>query len=148
ASSQAKATYRVGIGTVGNVGPGTITTPITSNAAISAVTNPFAATGGAERETIEEAKISGPGRVITQARAVTLPDYELPAKAIAAAGKAKARVGLRGGYKVVQVYIVPEDADTVPPPLPSADLKDTVRQELESRQPVNRMAGVDVLDPT
>lgn len=148
AGSQAKAIYRVGIGRAGNVGPGTITTPITSNASISAVTNPFAATGGAERETIDEAKISGPGRVITQARAVTLPDHELLAKAIAGVGKARARVGLRGGYKVVQVYIVPEDAGTIPPPLPSAELKATVRQELESRQPVNRMAGVDVLDPT
>ena len=51
-------------------------------------------------------------------------------------------------YKVVQVYIVPEDPTSTPPPLPSADLKDSLRQELELRQPVNRMAGVDVLDPT
>jgi uncharacterized phage protein gp47/JayE len=148
AGAQAKAIYRVGIGRTGNVGPGTITVPITSNAAISAVSNPFPAEGGAERETIDEAKISGPGRVITQARAVTLPDYELLAKAFGGVGKARARVGLRGGYKVVQVYIVPEDAGTIPPPLPSGELKDGVRQLLESRQPVNRMAGVDVLDPT
>lgn len=103
AGAQAKAIYRVGIGRTGNVGPATITVPITSNAAISAVSNPFAAEGGAERETIDEAKISGPGRVITQARAVTLPDYELLAKAFGGVGKARARVGLRGGYKVVQV---------------------------------------------
>jgi hypothetical protein len=32
--------------------------------------------------------------------------------------------------------------------MPSAELKDSLRQELEARQPVNRMAGVDVLDPT
>ncbi len=148
AGSQAKAIYRVGLGRAGNVGPGTITVPITSIAAISAVVNPFAAEGGAERETIDEAKISGPGRIITQARAVTLPDYVLLAKAFGGVGKASARVGLRGGYKVVQVYIVPEDAGTIPPPMPSGELKDGVRQLLESRMPVNRMAGVDVLDPT
>lgn len=142
-----KAVYRVGLGRVGNVGPGSITIPVTSNAAITAVTNPFAAEGGAERETIDEAKISGPGRVISQERAVTLQDYELLAKAFPGVGKARARVGLRGGYKVVQVYIVPEDAGSIPPPLPSAELKDSLRQELEARQPVNRMAGVDVLDP-
>jgi uncharacterized phage protein gp47/JayE len=148
AGAEVKATYRVGLGRAGNVGPGTITVPVTANAAIAAVTNPFAAEGGAERETIDEAKISGPGRVITQARAVTLQDYELLAKAFPGVGKARARVGLRGGYKVVQLYVVPEDAGTIPPPMPSAELKDSLRQELESRQPVNRMAGVDVLDPT
>jgi uncharacterized phage protein gp47/JayE len=148
AGAQAKAIYRVGLGRTGNVGPGTITVPVTSNASIAAVSNPFAAEGGAERETIDEAKISGPGRVITQARAVTLQDYELLSTAFPGVGKAKARVGLRGGYKVVQVFVVPEDAGTIPPPLPSAELKDNLRQELELRQPVNRMAGVDVLDPS
>jgi hypothetical protein len=148
AGAQVKAIYRIGLGRTGNVGPDTITVPITSNAAIASVSNPFAAEGGAERETIDEAKISGPGRVITQARAVTLQDYELLATGFSGVGKARARVGLRGGYKVVQVYIAPEDPTSVPPALPSADLKDSLRQELELRQPVNRMAGVDVLDPT
>ncbi|HZJ64910.1 MAG TPA: putative baseplate assembly protein [Kofleriaceae bacterium] len=147
ASAQVKAIYRVGLGRAGNVGPGTITVPVTSNASIASVSNPFAAEGGAERESIDEAKISGPGRVITQSRAVTLEDYELLSKAFPSVGKARARVGLRGGYKVVQVYVVPEDTGSIPPPLPSAELKDGLRQELESRQPVNRMAGVDVLDP-
>ena len=148
AGAQAKAIYRIGLGRAGNVGPGAVTVQVTSNPAIASVTNPFAAAGGAERETSDEAKISGPGRVITQGRAVTLQDYELLATGFAGVGKARARVGLRGGYKVVQVYIVPEDPTTIPPPLPSAELKDSLRQELELRQPVNRMAGVDVLDPT
>lgn len=148
AGAQVRAVYRIGIGRTGNVGPDTITVPVTSNTAIASLSNPFAAEGGAERETIDEAKISGPGRVITQARAVTLQDYELLATGFSGVGKARARVGPRGGYKVVQVYIVPEDAGSIPPPMPSADLKDSLRQELELRQPVNRMAGVDVLDPT
>jgi hypothetical protein len=148
AGAQVRATYRVGLGRAGNVGAGAINVPVTSLAGVIAVANPFPAEGGAERETIEEAKISGPGSVITQERAVTLQDYELLAKGFPGVGKAKARVGLRGGYKVVQVYVVPEDAGTVPPPMPSAELKDALRQELEARQPVNRMAGVDVLDPT
>jgi predicted phage baseplate assembly protein len=143
-----RATYRIGLGRTGNVGPDSITIPITSNASIQSVSNPFAAEGGADRETIDEAKISGPGRVISQGRAVTLQDYALLAAGFSGVGKASARVGLRGGYKVVQVYVVPEDPTTIPPPLPSADLKDSLRQELELRQPVNRMAGVDVLDPT
>ena len=36
----------------------------------------------------------------------------------------------------------------MPPPLPSGELKDALKQHLESRMPVNRMAGVDVRDPS
>src|SRR5262249_42107221 len=108
---------------------------------------PFAAEGGADRETIDEAKISGPGRVITQARAVTLQDYELLAKACPGVGKAKARVGLRDGYKLVQVYSVPEDPSTVPPPPTAAAREDTLLQTLEPRSLATGWAGVAFLDP-
>jgi hypothetical protein len=149
AGAQVKATYRIGLGVGGNVGPDTIKVAVSAVAAVQAVSNPFAAQGGADRESNEEAKISGPGSIVSQERAVTLEDYELLAKAFPGVGKAHARVGLRGGYKVVQVYVVPEDTTgAMPPPLPSADLKDALKQVLESRMPVNRMAGVDVLDPT
>jgi uncharacterized phage protein gp47/JayE len=146
ALAQVTSRYRIGLGVAGNVGPDTLTAP-TALAAVTAATNPFAAEGGADRESTDEARISGPGSVIAQERAVTLEDYELLAEGVAGVGKAKARVGLRGGYKVVQVVIAPENPRTVPPPLPSDDLRETVRQHLESRMPVNRMAGVEVLDP-
>jgi predicted phage baseplate assembly protein len=115
---------------------------------IAAIGNPFAAEGGADRESTEEAKVSGPGSVIAQERAVTLQDYELLAEGFAGVGKAKARVGLRGGYKVVQLFIAPETPQTVPPPPTSGELKEALKAQLEARMPVNRMAGVDVLDPT
>jgi uncharacterized phage protein gp47/JayE len=146
ALAQVTSRYRIGLGVAGNVGPDTLTAP-TALAAVTAATNPFAAEGGADRESTDEARISGPGSVIAQERAVTLEDYELLAEGVAGVGKAKARVGLRGGYKVVQVVIAPENPRTVPPPPPSDDLRDTVGQHLESRMPVNRMAGVEVLDP-
>jgi predicted phage baseplate assembly protein len=147
AGAEVRSRYRIGLGVVGNVGPDALTVP-TALAEVTAVTNPFAAAGGADRESTDEAKISGPGTVIAQERAVTLEDYELLAKAVAGVGKAKARVGLRGGYKVVQVVIAPENPRTVPPPPPSDDLREAVARHLESRMPVNRMAGVEVLDPT
>lgn len=147
AGAQVKAVYRIGLGRGGNVTSDTLTVAVTSVAGVKSINNPYPAQGGAERETIEEAKISGPGSIVTQERAVTLQDYELLARAFPGVGKAKARVGLRGGYKVVQVYIAPEDPDTVPPPLPSDELKAALKDDLELRQPVNRMAGVDVLDP-
>lgn len=139
--------YRIGMGTGGNVGSDTLTVPVTAVPEITGVGNPFAATGGADRESVEEARLAGPGSVITQDRAITLADFELLAEGFPGVGKAKARVGLRGGYKVVQVFVAAADPDTVPPPPPSDELRAAVKQHLEARMPVNRMAGVDVLAP-
>ena len=148
AGSQVTATYRIGLGSRGNVGADTLTVFVSAVPEVTAISNPFPAAGGADRESTEEAKISGPGSVIAQERAVTLLDYELLAEAFPGIGKAKARVGLRGGYKVVQVFVAPEDPQTVPPPLPADELKEALEGHLHARMPVNRMAGVDVLDPT
>jgi predicted phage baseplate assembly protein len=147
AGARIDLSYRIGLGTVGNVGPDTLTVAVTSLPEVTAVTNPFGATGGADRESIDEARISGPGSVIAQDRAVTLLDHELLAEAFPGVGKAKARVGLRGGYKVVQVFIAPEQPDVIPPVPPADDLRVALASHLEARMPVNRMAGVDVLDP-
>jgi hypothetical protein len=147
AGAQVTARYRIGLGSQGNVGAGTLTVFLSAVPEIKSITNPFSATGGADRESTEEAKISGPGSVVSQERAVTLADYELLAKAFPGVGKAKARVGLRGGYKVVQLFVAPENPKTIPPPPPSGELKEALKERLESRMPVNRMAGVDVLDP-
>jgi hypothetical protein len=147
AGARVVALYRVGMGAAGNVGPDALTTFVTAVPEVTAVGNPFAAAGGADRESTEEAKLAGPGSVIAQERAVTLEDFELLAEGFPGVGKAKARVGLRGGYKVVQVFVVAEDPATIPPPPPAAALRVAVKRHLEARMPVNRMAGVDVLDP-
>ena len=147
AGSRVELTYRIGLGAIGNVPPDSLTVFLSALPEVTAITNPFAATSGADRETVEEARISGPGSVIAQERAVTLADYELLAKAFPGVGQARARVGLRGGDKVVQVYIAPEQPDAIPPVPPSDALRDALAQRLEAAMPVNRMAGVDVLDP-
>ena len=147
AGARVQARYRIGLGGDGNVGPDTLTVFLTALPGVNAVTNPFAAEGGADRASTEEAKVSGPGAVIAQERAVTLEDYELLAEGFPGVGKARARVGLRGGYKVVQVFVAPENPRAVPPPPPSGGLRAALQEHLEARMPVNRMAGVDVLDP-
>ncbi|MCE9672841.1 putative baseplate assembly protein [Myxococcus stipitatus] len=147
AGSQVQARYRVGLGSGGNVGSDALSVPVTTVPGVKALNNPFAATGGADRESTEEAKISGPGSIIAQERAVTLRDYELLAEGFGGVGKARARVGLRGGYKVVQLYVAPENPQTVPPPPPSSELREKLQRFLEARMPVNRMAGVEVLAP-
>ena len=147
AGAEITAVYRIGLGARGNVGADTLSVFLTAVPEIAAISNPFPAEGGADRESTEEAKISGPGSVIAQERAVTLQDYELLAEGFPGIGKAKARVGLRGGYKVVQVFIAPETPRTVPPPATAGELKEALKAHLEASMPVNRMAGVDVLDP-
>ena len=147
AGAEITAIYRIGLGARGNVGAETLSVFLTAVPEIAAISNPFPAEGGADRESTEEAKTSGPGSVIAQERAVTLQDYELLAEGFPGIGKAKARVGLRGGYKVVQVFIAPETPRTVPPPATAGELKEALKAHLEASMPVNRMAGVDVLDP-
>ncbi len=81
------ATYRIGNGSSGNIGAGTLGHIITSDALFvahmqegSAVWNPIAAHGGQERESMEAVKQYAPSAFRTQQRAVTKADYELFAK--------------------------------------------------------------------
>jgi hypothetical protein len=84
-----EAEYRVGSGSVGNVGMDTLkqfhdnnnyNLPHSSHAlvqeVIDSVTNPLPATGGVDMESMDDAKIAGPRSLMTLERAVTLKDYE------------------------------------------------------------------------
>ena len=79
------ATYRIGNGNAGNVGPDAISHIVSSdpsvisdlsNPVITAVTNPMAASGGIEPETIEQVRQNAPTAFRKQQRAVTPSDYE------------------------------------------------------------------------
>lgn len=79
------ATYRVGNGTVGNVGAGAITHVVSSDPVfvsdssdpkITRVYNPLAGAGGVDAETIEHARQNAPSAFLRQERAVTPADYE------------------------------------------------------------------------
>lgn len=69
--------YRVGGGGLGNVNGGTLTSLGRALAYIDTVTNPLPATGGADRETIDEAKQRAPYTIKSRDRAVTSEDYEM-----------------------------------------------------------------------
>lgn len=75
------ATYRVGGGTAGNIGIGTVNTTITAssgNTVLSVpLTNAYAAgEGGQDPETLDEARASIPAFIQTNDRAVTIKDYQ------------------------------------------------------------------------
>lgn len=70
------ATYRVGAGLVGRVGASTLTTLLAKPTGLDAVTNPLAAEGGADPESLAQARDNAPRTVRTFGRAVSLLDFE------------------------------------------------------------------------
>jgi predicted phage baseplate assembly protein len=69
--------YRIGGGALGNVNANTLTSLGRALAYIETVTNPLPAMGGADRETIDEAKNRAPYTIKSRDRAVTTEDYEM-----------------------------------------------------------------------
>ncbi len=72
--------YQIGGGVKGNVNAHTITALTRSIAYIDKVTNHTAAVGGADPETVEEAKVRAPMEIKSRDRAVTAEDFESLAK--------------------------------------------------------------------
>jgi hypothetical protein len=70
------ATYRVGAGLAGRVAANALTTLLAKPTGLAAATNPIAAEGGADPETLAMARESAPRTVRTFGRAVSLRDFE------------------------------------------------------------------------
>ena len=86
-----RSTYLTGGGTIGNVGSDTITM-VKSGVSVQGVevTNPTAASGGTDRETIEHARLHAPSVFRSHKRAVTVTDYEALAKTVPGVAYVKA----------------------------------------------------------
>lgn len=134
--SAIKATYRVGGGTLGNVSEHTITTVVEPILYGVSVTNPLAASGGQDAESLDSIRINAAKSFRARDRAVTLEDYEILVEALPYAAKAKA-VGNSGSS--VTVYACPID-DGTGKPAASADFLTDVRNHLLNRS----MAGVSI----
>ncbi len=154
AGREIRAWYRVGGGAAGNVAAGTLTSLKDPIRGVS-VTNPEAATGGRDAETLDNALIRGPQRIHALDRVVTARDYERAAiSASGAVSRAHAvtRAELWRGSRPgeVQVFLVPS-----PPAGRVADLDEAqvralltapplarVREELERQQPMGTSVSV------
>jgi hypothetical protein len=102
-----RMTYRTGGGRLGNVPMGSITTIVNAPplALLGAtVTNPMAATGGDDRETIEHAVQHAPSVFRSLGRAVTAADYEALALSFKGVGKVRA---LSSGWNTVTLLVSP-----------------------------------------
>lgn len=99
------ATYRVGGGTIGNVGPNTLTYPVTSLPAGIKVTNLSSASGGADQETTDSIRLNAPLAYTALTRAISLADYAALSVQVPSVAKAIADSG--SAYNNITLYVAP-----------------------------------------
>ena len=131
-----KATYRFGGGVKGNVETDKITSLKNAIPFVDQVTNPIRADGGADTETISEARIRGPQTLKHRGRAVMPSDFEALAKnAARTVARAKCLTNTnRDGDPApghITVLIVPGNQTT--DEAPSRVLVNTVTNDLKAR---------------
>jgi hypothetical protein len=85
-----RALYRKGIGTAGMVATGQLSQPLDRPQGLKGVSNPSAASGGADPDSADDARVAAPLHVLTLDRVVSLEDYENYARAFAGVAKALA----------------------------------------------------------
>lgn len=130
--------YMTGGGVVGNVGGGSIVTLRQAVPYVERVTNYYKARGGADLESLEEAKLRGPQTVRHRYRAVTVEDYEwLALRASSNVARARClKTPRREGE--VSVIVLPKGEqkgrDLHKKPLPAPELLRRVQDFLDERR--------------
>ena len=94
------AIYRIGIGTPGNAEGGQISLLQTRPLNVSAVINPLAASGGADRDSLDQARRNTPLAVLALDRLVSVQDYADFSCTFAGIGKASA-TRLSDGQRII-----------------------------------------------
>jgi baseplate J-like protein len=100
-----EATYRTGIGSGGNLDPQRLTQLVTKPLGVKDVTNPLAATGGADADPADAARHNAPLSVTALDRLVSVQDYEDFARLFAGVGKASAAALSDGRRRLVHVTV-------------------------------------------
>ena len=108
------AQYRSGIGSEGNISAESLAILKTRPLGIEEVTNPLAATGGAEREELATAQNNAPLTIRTLDRIVSLRDFEDFARTFAGIGKAQAVPLWIADRQLVHITVAAAQGATVP----------------------------------
>jgi hypothetical protein len=132
------ADYRQGLGSEGRVHVGQLTSLLDRPKGLKGATNPLDAEGGADAETLEDAREAAPGTVRTLGRVVSLRDFEDAARESALVAKARAIVALGDDETGVRLTVAGEDG---------AHLDDAIaliRADIDARRdPYRRLEIVD-----
>src|SRR5439155_12044979 len=99
------AGYRQGLGVAGRVGAARLTTLLDRPTGVKGVTNPIAADGGADPETLAKARTAAPGTVRTFGRAISLQDFEDTALMAGEVAKARATWVWTGERRAIHLTI-------------------------------------------
>jgi hypothetical protein len=107
------ATYRSGTGSDGELNAETLTLLKTRPLGIREVTNPVAASGAADPETLDDARSNAPLTVLTLDRIVSLRDFEDFARAFSGISKACAVALWDGETRLVHVTVASSSGDPI-----------------------------------
>lgn len=151
------ADYRVGLGAAGNLRAGQLSLPIDRPLGLKEVTNPAAASGGADAETEAAARRNAPIYTLTLGRIVSITDYRDFALGYPGIARADARWVWQGETRRIVVTVAGDDGKAVPKTGPVfAALRDAYRKygdplvsfDLMSYQPAQFRVGLKVaVDP-
>lgn len=134
------ATYRIGNGTDGNIGPNAIAHIVTEEGRISAVRNFLPAQGGTEPMKIETARLHAPAALHTQMRCVTEADYVAAACEYFDVARAAAQLSWSGSWHIATIYVQRHGGWQVDQPF-----RDGLRSYLEPLRLAN--SDLDVREP-
>jgi len=110
-ASNIVARYRIGLGRDGRIRADQLTTLLTRPVGLRGITNPWAADGGSDPETIEDARTAAPATVRTFGRAVSIDDFADIVRETGLASRCVANWAWTGLERAVQLTVVgPEGA--------------------------------------
>lgn len=124
------ASYRVGNGADGNVGPESLIHLATDDARIQTCTNPMPAMGGSDPETNDQIRRRAPQAFLTQERAVTMADYENIVERNAGIDESVATLRWTGSWYTVFIAAEPVGGGSLSPALSTAIQRDVERYRL------------------
>lgn len=139
-------TYKIGGGAGGNVNTGTITSMVRALSYIDTVSNPLPATGGSDRESVEDAKRRAPYTIKSRDRAVTAEDFEMLAlRASTSLARAKC-VPDRSNRGQITLVLIPKaetrSEDLTRRLLPSHEIMRYIKRYLDERRLVGTIVNI------
>ncbi len=129
------ANYRIGNGSAGNVGAGSLSRLAAGDARILTCTNPLPASGGTDPETNDQIRRRAPQAFLAQERSVTMADYEAIAETNPQVEQAVASLRWTGSWYSVFIAAEPRGGGNLTPAL---------QKTLESNLERYRLAGRDL----
>lgn len=140
------AEVRIGRGVRGNIGPNTLVHLVDADPRIASVTNPLAAVGGADPESLDAVRAAAPAALLDQQRCVTDEDFEAAAREVPSIRLARARRERTRTRDAVTVVVARTDDGPV-----SDALARHVETRLRSRALIGQtvaVAGVNYVVPS